>query len=66
MAIGKQKDRERVGFEPTVRLPAQRFSSSKNLIAVQQWPNLGEPKGLRQRMIAKWNRESEKMHENTS
>src|SRR4029077_8888335 len=29
MTIGKQKPRERVGFEPTVRLPVQRFSSSK-------------------------------------
>ena len=57
MAIGKQKASERVGSEPMVRLPAQRFSSSKNLIAGQRWPNLGEPKGLRQRMIAKWNRE---------
>jgi hypothetical protein len=56
MTIGKQKPRERVGFEPTV----QRFSSSKVRMlwrlfwfAGEQWPNLGRPKGLRQRMIAK-------------
>ena len=67
MAIGKQKARERVRFEPTVRLPVKRFSSSKVrmlvasvLVRRQQWPNLGGPKGLRQRMIAKWNREIKK------
>ena len=62
MAIGKQKARERVGFEPTVRLPVQRFSSSKSScwFAGQHGRISVDRKASGMRMIAKWNREIEK------
>jgi len=73
MAIGKQNARERLGFEPTVRLPVQRFSSSKVRMVVAsvlvrrpamvESPPTERPQAANDREMESRDR---KMHENTS